>query len=233
MKRQINTSLLNKEFNPPITHSRYFIRQAILNGISEFIPKLKGRILDFGCGSKPYESLFKVEEYIGLDFKGEGHSHKNEHIDIFYDGKTIPLDDRTIDAIFSSEVLEHIFNPNEILQEFNRVLKSNGKVLISCPFVWNEHEVPNDYARYTQFGLKHLFESNGFEIITIQKNGNFAEAIFQIILLYVLKPKPLVKIKLLNKGISLFFNLLGVLFSKVLPQKWDFYLSNVVYAKKK
>ena len=224
--------MLDREFNPPINHSRYFIRQAILKGISEFIPNLKGKLLDFGCGSKPYQSLFEVEEYIGLDFKGEGHSHENENIDVYYDGKTIPLNNNSIDAIFSSEVLEHIFNPNEILQEFHRVLKPGGKVLITCPFVWSEHESPNDYARYTQFALKHLFESNGLKIISMKKNGNFAQAIAQIMLLYVLKPRSFVRIKFLNKSISLIFNLTGLLFSKILPKKWDFYLSNVVYAVK-
>ena len=226
-------NLIKKEFNPSITHSRYFIRKGLLNGIMEVAPQFKGTLLDFGCGAKPYESLFDVDKYIGLDFEGDGHSHKNEAIDLFYDGKTIPMGDGTVDGIFSSEVLEHIFNPEEILEEFRRVLKPNGKILITCPFVWKEHEVPNDYARYTQFALRHLFKKHGFEIIQIRKKGDFAQAISQIILLYILKPKLFTNVKILSKGISLIVNCIGIFLSYVLPTKWDFYLSNIVYAKKK
>ena len=233
MKKNNRTHSIKKEFNPSLSHSRYFIRNGLLNGIKEFAPQFKGKLLDFGCGAKPYQSLFEVEEYIGLDFEGDGHSHKNETIDLFYDGKVIPLDDNTVDGIFSSEVLEHIFNPEEILKEFQRVLKPKGKILITCPFVWKEHEVPNDYARYTQFALKHLFEKHGFEIIQIRKKGDFAQAITQIILLYILKPKLLTNVKILNKIISWMVNFTGMILSKVLPTKWDFYLSNIVYAEKK
>lgn len=233
MKKNKGLSAIKKEFNPPLTHNRYFIRNGLLHGISELAPHLEGKLLDFGCGAKPYQSLFEVDEYIGLDYDGEGHSHRDENIELFYDGKTIPLEEDSVDSIFSSEVLEHIFNPEEILQEWQRVLKPGGKILITCPFAWKEHEVPNDYARYTQFALKHLFEKNGFEIIEIRKKGNFIQALLQIWLIYILKPKIFSKVKFFNQGISLMTNLTGILLSKILPQKWDFYLSNIVYAVKK
>ena len=48
-------------------------------------------MLDFGCGQKPYESLFSVEEYVGLDIEVSGHDHTNSKVDTYYDGKNIPL----------------------------------------------------------------------------------------------------------------------------------------------
>ena len=48
------------------------------------VQNLNGVLLDFGCGSKPYSSLFKVDEYNGVDFENEGHPHDNEQIDIFF-----------------------------------------------------------------------------------------------------------------------------------------------------
>jgi ubiquinone/menaquinone biosynthesis C-methylase UbiE len=119
--------------------------------------------LDFGCGCKPYESLFSnASQYTGLDFESEGHPYANEKIDLFYDGKSIPFKNAHFDAVFSSEVFEHVFNLEEIIPELNRVMKKGGKILVTCPFVWNEHEVPIDYARYTLFALNHLFEKKRF-----------------------------------------------------------------------
>ena len=127
--------------------------------IRQFAPQLQGRLLDFGCGTKPYRGLFtNVSEYIGLDFENEGHSHRNENIDVMYDGKTIPFADKHFDSVFSSEVFEHIFNLEQMIPELNRVMKKGAKLFVTCPFVWNEHELPNDYARYTQFALRHLLE---------------------------------------------------------------------------
>ena len=112
------------DFNPPVSHPLYFIRKGLYNKINLYSSQLNGRLLDFGCGAKPYASLFRnVTEYIGLDYASEGHSHSNESIDVYYDGKTIPFDDNCFTAIFSSEVFEHVFSLPEILPELNRVLQ--------------------------------------------------------------------------------------------------------------
>ena len=218
---------IHSEFNPPIHHPLYFIRQAILEAVIAYAPLLKGQVLDFGCGSKPYQKLFiAAENYIGLDFQGEGHNHNDEPIDIFYDGKNIPFENDTFDAIFSSEVFEHIFNIDEVLKELYRVLKPEGLIFITCPFVWNEHEIPNDYARYTLFALRYLFEKHGFEVKIAEKKGNYITAIGQLLALYLLSSSRL------NRYIGI-SNRLTRLLNKHFPIKQDFYLSNIILAQKK
>ena len=178
--------MVNKDFNPGISHPLYFIRNGLYKHISEFASNFKGKLLDFGCGAKPYRELFiNVDEYIGVDFHNEGHSHLNESIDFYYDGEVLPFENNTFDSIFSSEVFEHVFNIKNVLRELNRVLKTNGQVLITCPFVWEEHEIPNDYARYTQFALRDLILKSGFEIVVFKKSGNSLQAIHQLFILYI------------------------------------------------
>lgn len=178
--------MISNDFNPSIKHSLYFIRKGLLGKITEYSYMLTGKLLDFGCGAKPYKSLFtNASEYIGLDYDSEGHSHANEQVDVFYDGKTIPFGPETFDSVFSSEVFEHIFTLNEILPELNRVLRKEGMMLITCPFAWEEHEIPVDYARYTQFALRDMLEKNGFKIIKIDKNGHFMLALHQLFVLYL------------------------------------------------
>ena len=220
----------------------YFIRNALYKKVREYAPALKGRLLDFGCGRKPYQSLFtNVEEYIGVDYNSQGHSHINEQIDVFYDGKKIPFPDEHFDSVFSSEVFEHIFNLEEIIPEIKRVMKKEGKLLITCPFVWNEHEVPVDYARYTQFALKHLLEKNGFVILSLDKSGDFMMALHQMRMIYFnehfIPAFPLLgKLKFFRTNIPPLINpVLNAWFSFknwILPKRRDWYLNNIVFAQK-
>jgi SAM-dependent methyltransferase len=159
------------QFNPSVFYPLYLIRNRLLKDLRHFIPKLEGKILDFGCGIKPYQSLFNVDEYIGVDYAGEGETYSKSEVDFIYDGNTLPFANETFDGIFSSEVAEHVFNLPQIFIELNRVLKADGSILITCPFSMPEHEVPNDFARYTSFAVKDLLEKSGFKIIEYRKTG--------------------------------------------------------------
>jgi SAM-dependent methyltransferase len=225
-------------FDPPITDPGYLTRNRLLKGIARHTPMMSGRLMDFGCGSKPYRSLFQVGEYIGLDFENPGHPHKNEQIDVFYDGKRIPFGDANFDGVFSSEVFEHVFNLPEVLQEINRVLKPGGLLLVTCPFAICEHEVPNDFARYSSYGLKYLLSQHGFEMVSQEKTGNSVETVFQLWIMYIhqhISPW-FRRIPVVRSGFRFItytgLNCLALLFSKLLPKGNDLYLNNIALCKK-
>ena len=216
----------------------FLIRNGIENEIKKFALQLEGNLLDFGCGSKPYKQYFThIQNYVGLDIEQSGHSHKNEQIDVFYDGKTIPFNDNHFDGIFSSEVFEHVFNIDEVLQELKRVLKPNGKLLISCPFAWPEHEVPYDFARYSSFGIKSILQKNGFVILEQKKTGHFFKVIMQYLILYIfffIPKKPLIIYYILHQIFVLPFLIVTLLISAILPKfmkRKDLYFNNVVLAQ--
>lgn len=231
-----------KDFNPPKSHPLYFIRKGLFNKINEYSPNLYGDILDFGCGAKPYESLFKnARSYVGVDYNSAGHSHQDENIDFYYDGKTLPFTDNKFDGVFSSEVFEHIFNLEEIIPEIHRVLKPNGVLLFTCPFVWEEHEIPVDFARYTRFALKHILEKNGFKILTIDKNGDFLTALHQQFIVYlndfwINEVKFFSKIKLFKKIVRQIIvpmlNYFFLIARTFFPVNKKLYLNTIVLAKK-
>lgn len=230
--------MIDKAFKPSVFHPYYFIRKGLVEKIIQYSPLLNGRLLDFGCGSKPYKELIHADEYIGVDYENEGHPHTNEQIDIFYDGKTIPVAADYFDAGLTSEVFEHVFNLEGVLTELYRVLKPGAPLLITCPFVWKEHEMPNDYARYTHFALRHMLEKHGFRIHTLDKSGNFIEVIFQLRVLYFFDnwyPK-VRRVPLLGALSKLFFiavpNVVGRILSKLLPENRQLYLNNIVVAEK-
>jgi SAM-dependent methyltransferase len=227
------------EFNPGVTSPVFLTRNRLLKAISSFAPLLSGRLMDFGCGSKPYRSLFQVQEYIGVDFENPGHPHMNEQIDVFYDGKHLPFEAGTFDSIFCSEVFEHVFNLDEALRELHRVLKVGGKILVTCPFAICEHEVPNDFARYSSFGLRYLLEKHGFEVLELDKAGNNVEVVFQLWIMYIHQHiNPIFrKIPVVRSAFRFLtyttLNIFALFFSKVFPDRRDLYLNNVVVGRKK
>jgi SAM-dependent methyltransferase len=137
--------------------------------------------------------------------------------------------------VISNEVLEHIFNPDIFLSEINRVLKDQGILLITVPFVWDEHEQPYDYARYSSFGLKYLLEKYGFKILEYRKSMNDIRIIFQLINAYLYK-KTITSNQYVNLIVTVLlmspFNILGELLSKILPKNDDLYLDSIVLAQK-
>jgi SAM-dependent methyltransferase len=213
----------------------YFARAGLRNAITELAPKLTGQLLDVGCGSKPYQQLFRVDRYIGLDIDSEA-ARQWGIADYFYDGSKFPFDDGSFDSILCNQVLEHVFNPDEFVSEIVRVLKPNGHLLLTVPFIWDEHEQPWDFARYTSFGLKDLLERNGLVVLEQRKTNADVRVLFQLINAYLFKITQTSNVKL-NVVICFIlmapFNLLGIVLNKLLPANPDLYLDQVVLANKR
>jgi SAM-dependent methyltransferase len=228
-------------FNPGIigffTNPFFFARRSLYDNIVKLAPHIKGETLDVGCGQKPYKHLFQSSKYIGIEVEQEGHDHANEDVDFFYDGKRIPFDDNHFDSAITSQVLEHVFEPDAFLREICRVLKPQGTLLLTVPFVWDEHEQPYDYARYSSFGLKYLLEKNGFQVVTHIKSLNDTRVIFQLINGYIFKKTIYLRSNpKANLVVSIFLNawvnVLGLVFGFILPKNNDLYLDNIILVKK-
>jgi SAM-dependent methyltransferase len=232
-------SLYTRQFFSPswigiFVNPFYFARAGLRDAMVEFSPSLSGSLLDIGCGSKPYRSLFNVDAYIGLDIDSEN-SRKRGVADQLYDGGEFPFANDFFDSALCNQVLEHVFNPDEFLSEIGRVLKPGGKLLLTVPFVWDEHEQPYDYARYSSFGLRALLEKQGFKIIQHKKLAADASIIFQLTnaYLYKITQHLPIRIKLVfTATVIAFFNLLGIFATKMLPGNPDFFLDHVVLAEK-
>lgn len=235
----MKTWLQKQYFNPDwlgiLINPVYLSRRALYKSVSKHSGHISGRVLDVGCGSKPYGNIFKnVTEYVGMEFDSP-ENRKRTGPDVFYDGRHFPFEDSSFDSVISTEVLEHVFNPDEHLQEVLRVLKPGGVMFLTCPFMWMEHQKPHDYGRYSSYGLRHLLERHGFEITTQEKNLTGVLAVTQLWTSYLRK-----KLVVKNYGLQLLthallvspWTILGILLSKVLPDEQDMYIGNIILAKK-
>lgn len=220
------------------TNPFYFVRKNLYRNIKYFSRYLNGNLMDFGCGAKPYEDLFvNCTQYIGVDVEASGHDHTNENVDIYYDGITLPFNDGEFDSAFSSEVFEHVNNIGPILDEINRVLKKGGNMLVSTPFLWNEHEIPYDYYRYTSYGITKLLEEHGFKVIKIRKSTSYTEMIFQMKIEYIRSwrdkhiKNPNFR-RIFHRLIITPITISGLIANMVLPKNESLYGDSVVLCKK-
>jgi len=238
--QRLKAVYLREQFTPAgqgaLVNPYFIIRRGLVRTLRRLAPKVGGRLLDFGCGTKPYESLFNVEEYVGVDIRDRAsRDHEGGPVDVFYDGHRLPFDDGSFDTVFSSETLEHIFNVDEVLTELNRVLRSGGQLLMTAPFVWCEHEMPYDFGRYTSVGLRHILEEHGFEVIQSEKTTGWIETVTQMWNAYLVET-----LIPANRWVRLFtsvmliapFTLTGLLLGALLPNNSQFFHGNVVLACK-
>lgn len=229
--------LAKQDFNPGFlgifTNPFYFARRGLYKRISQLAGEFHGKVLDVGCGTKPYRELFDVDIYHGLEYADSASGIKHKSQDFIYDGHKFPFRNEAYDGVIVCEVLEHIFNPDEFLSEISRCVKGGGMLLLTVPFVWDEHEQPGDFARYTSFGIEYLLKKHGFKIIKSYKTANDITIIFQLINDYIYKIL-IGKNRRINRIIinmlCSFFNLMGIMLSLVLPKNNDLYLDNIILA---
>ena len=167
----------------------YIVRSEIYKAVSNVMPLFSGKILDSGCGSMPYKNIIlsnndKVTNYIGLDIES-GLNYENVNADFLWDGSIMPFEDSSFDVVISTEVMEHVPDPDSYLMEVKRVLKPGGMFFFTVPFLMSLHEVPNDYYRYTPFALEMIFKRIGFITITIKPMGGYNAAMAQMLGLWV------------------------------------------------
>jgi SAM-dependent methyltransferase len=126
--------------------------------LSRALGALEGRVLDVGCGRKPYRVLLgpDVREYLGVD-----RADSDSDADVFADAHALPFDDGSFDAVVSFQVLEHVRDPAACAREFARVLRPGGAAVLTAPGVWPAHEEPHDYWRFTRHGMLALLEGAG------------------------------------------------------------------------
>jgi len=132
-------------------------------------------LLDVGAGDCPYKSIFSHVTYRSADFGKTGHDYKE--IDYFCSADDIPVNEKSFDAILCTEVLEHVPEPKSVLIEFNRVLTANGHLFVTTPFIYEVHEAPYDFFRFTSYAIHNLLRETGFEVVFITSRGGWIASI--------------------------------------------------------
>jgi len=128
-----------------------------------------GRCLDAGSGRSPWRPRLAAA---GLEVLSIDVEDRSGEVDIVADLQDMPIvADASMGTVLCTQVLEHVPRPWDALSEIARVLEPGGHLILSVPHLSMLHEVPNDYYRYTRYGLTSLLEARGFRVLQIQESG--------------------------------------------------------------
>jgi SAM-dependent methyltransferase len=163
-----------------------------------------GKLLDIGCGNKPYEKMFegKIADYKGCDIV----QSDEKKVDIICEATNIPLPDESFNTVFSTQTIEHVADHQKLLNEAWRLLKPGGCIIVSGPMYWPLHEEPYDFFRFTKHGFKYILEKAGFEVVAVNANGG-AWASFGLSFMHVMNSKLPKRPFLIRAMKSIFFKL--------------------------
>ncbi|MGB3921681.1 MAG: class I SAM-dependent methyltransferase [Minisyncoccia bacterium] len=132
----------------------------------------KEKVLDLGSGGSSYGEFFPNRVTVDID--------PNRKPDIVADAENLPFKDGEFSVVLSTEMLEHVRNPNKVEKEIRRVTAQGGTLILSTRFVFPLHDTPHDYWRFTKYGLQELFkEWQIIELIPETKNFSAVAVLLQ------------------------------------------------------
>jgi SAM-dependent methyltransferase len=136
------------------------------------------RVLDAGAGLSPYRPLFAHCHYVTTDWESSPHTAE---VDVRASLDALPIQDESFDVVLNTQVLEHVQNPATVLAELCRVLIRGGRLWLTAPLVWELHEEPFDYFRFTRHGLDYLVTRAGFIDVEIEPMTGSLATIGQLV----------------------------------------------------
>jgi SAM-dependent methyltransferase len=156
-------------------------RDSVLAAVRRFAATLTPgwNVVDLGAGDAPYRELFGHVSYTTVDW---GHSPHEDAagVDVVASVDTLPFESETFDAAMLTQVLEHVPTPDVAVRETHRVLRAGAPLLVTVPFIWEEHERPFDFYRYSSAGLQHLLEDAGFTEVAVRPRTDCFSTLAQL-----------------------------------------------------
>jgi SAM-dependent methyltransferase len=156
-------------------------RDSVLAAVRRFAELLPpgASVVDLGAGDAPYRELFPHVSYTTVDW---GHSpHEAAFaVDVVASVDALPFEAATFDAAMLTQVLEHVPAPELAVREAHRVVRAGGALLVTVPFIWEEHERPFDFYRFSSAGVRHLLESAGFIDVTVRPRTDCFSTLAQL-----------------------------------------------------
>jgi SAM-dependent methyltransferase len=167
-----------------------------------------GWLLDIGCGNKPYLPFFQhVTRYVGIDLPPPPGVERCP--DVWASALRLPFAAERFDTVLCTQVLEHVPQPEQLLREVFRVMRVGGRLILTAPQTWGLHEEPEDYYRFTRYGLQYLLVKAGFQVESLEARGGLFRLIGQMLLNYYYVrnriPRLTPWLKRLNTTVNTFF----------------------------
>lgn len=230
----------NSGYTGRIYEAWYFtkkhLQKFIYSSIDQYITA-NSVVADVGCGTQPMRPYIEAKgcKYIGLDM----FQNPKNTVDIICSATSIKLPDCSVEHILCTEVIEHVSDIDKVFSEFSRILKPDGYIILSCPFLFYLHHEPYDFNRPTPFLLQLLADNYRFKVVKLERTGNEIEVVataIDSVLCQHIFANPIILFiwHILRIFLRLITNVIAGIFSKLIGSVlWKkLYLTNVAILQK-
>lgn len=167
---------------------------------------VSGDLADLGCGKAPLLGAYRAHcsSIVLADWANS--LHENSLLDVIID-MNVPLTefaDGSFDVVLLSDVLEHIREPALLISEISRILRPGGRLLLNVPFLYQVHEAPHDYYRYTRYALEQFATQSGLEVVELVPLGGWIEVVADLWSKLLARAKLWVAVSVLHRTVRAF-----------------------------
>lgn len=175
MSHRLQALLRGTIFHPQWMADRFHLKS------KKILKKLRNAaVLDIGSGSAGYHGLIHPSNiFYTIDYPATNKKYQSAP-DIFSDARCLPVADEKADVVLLFEVLEHVPDAEKVVREIRRVLCPGGEFYLSVPFIYPVHDAPDDYWRFTVYGITEILKNNGFDVMEQIVHGNTLVAALQM-----------------------------------------------------
>lgn len=209
--------------------------------LQEVAALLRGNVLDVGSGDRQLEAYLDSHvRYFGIDYPPSGQRYRR-HPHVWGDAIHLPFRSDTMDSLVLLEVLEHLPDPGLALKEAARVLKAEGIVVATVPFLYPLHDAPFDFWRITHYQIERLAEAADLEVLRLTERGKALEtsallaclALAQSAIEALQKRSPMALILIPSLIMVPFLNIIGFGLSRLFPVQHFMPLGYLAVLKKR
>jgi len=128
----------------------------------------RGRLLDVGCGQRPFLDVLERHARTCVGLETDRSRYPDEpRPEVWGSALSLPFEDRVFDTVVAFQVLEHVPEPARAVAEMARVLRPGAHLILTAPHMWGIHEEPEDYFRFTGYGLAYLADAAGLQVLRV------------------------------------------------------------------
>lgn len=175
-KRLSDADYLRQRTTPSLLDVDYLQLKDLYELLRSLAPAFTGDIFDYGCGGSPYRHLFlNCQSYIGADVT------RGPAVDRILQSNGLTQEPaESFNLVLSTQVLEHVKDPEAYLRECHRILRPGGQLIVTTHGMIQEHGCPYDFQRWTSRGLEELLVRTGFQVLDSLKLTTQVRAAIQL-----------------------------------------------------
>lgn len=173
-----HSSLDRRVSQRPVGLSSVFSTILLAEAILAVLPVGVETVVDVGGGEAPYASWASARLHVTVDWRAPEMTLASHQV--VGDACQLPIASHVADLVLCTEVVEHVPDDGALYAELRRIVRNDGSLILTAPFVHALHESPHDYRRPTSAGLLHGLTAAAFQVQRMSAVGGTRDVVIDL-----------------------------------------------------